>query len=195
MLRRLVCLALAAVPLALSSLPARAAGPTVGTEDGTCPPLLRHTPLRLQDELPQPLCQYRNRVLLIVNTASYCGFTGQYQGLEALHTRYKDRGFTVLGFPSNDFSQEGGSNAQIADFCESTFGVKFPMFAKSRVKGADASPLYLELKAQSGESPRWNFHKYLVGRDGKVVGSFASAVEPGDPRLVRAIEQQLTVGR
>ncbi|GKT00727.1 glutathione peroxidase [Acidovorax sp. SUPP3434] len=195
MLRRVLCLALAAAPLALSGLPARAAGPASATEDGTCPPLLRHTPLRLQDELPQPLCQYRNKVLLVVNTASYCGFTGQYQGLEALHARYKDRGLVVLGFPSNDFSQEGGSNAQIADFCESTFGVKFPMFAKSRVVGADASPLYRELKAQAGEAPRWNFHKYLVGRDGKVAGSFASVVEPGDPRLVRAIEQQLDAGR
>lgn len=194
--RRSLCLALAAAAsLALTGLPVQAAGPASTTEDGTCPPLLRHTPLRLQDELPQPLCQYRSKVLLIVNTASYCGFTGQYQGLEALHTRYKDRGLVVLGFPSNDFSQEGGSNAQIADFCENTFGVKFPMFAKSRVVGADASPLYRELKAQSGEAPRWNFHKYLVGRDGKVAGSFGSAVEPGDPRLLRAIEQQLDSGR
>ncbi|HSI55471.1 MAG TPA: glutathione peroxidase, partial [Ramlibacter sp.] len=94
-----------------------------------CPASLNHQFLRLQDEKPQSLCQYAGKVLLVVNTASYCGFTPQYEGLEALHAKYKDRGLVVLGFPSNDFEQESGNNKQIADFCQNTYGVKFPMFA------------------------------------------------------------------
>ena len=96
-----------------------------------CPALLQHSFPRLQDEKPQSLCQYAGKVLLVVNTASYCGFTPQYKGLEELYARYRDAGLVVLGFPSNDFAQEPGSNAQIADFCENTYGVKFPMFAKT----------------------------------------------------------------
>ena len=153
--------------------------------------MLRHTLPRLQDESPQPLCQYAGQVLLVVNTASYCGYTNQYQGLEALHARYKAQGFAVLGFPSNDFAQETGSNAQIADFCSNTFGVRFPMFAKSSVKGAEASAFYRELAAQAGEAPRWNFHKYLLDRQGRVVASFGSAVAPDAPQIIRAIEKQL----
>ncbi len=96
----------------------------------SCPALLQHSFPRLQDEKPQSLCQYSGKVLLVVNTASYCGFTGQYEGLEQLHARYRDRGLVVLGFPSNDFAQETGCNQQIAEFCSNTYGVKFPMFAK-----------------------------------------------------------------
>jgi hypothetical protein len=99
-----------------------------------CPALLQHTFPRLQDEKPQPLCQYSGKVLLVVNTASFCGFTPQYEGLEKLHAKYKDAGLVVLGFPSNDFAQETGSNKEIADFCENTFGVKFPMFARPRAR-------------------------------------------------------------
>ena len=128
----------------------------------TCPALLQHTVPRLQDEAPQALCQYAGKVLLVVNTASYCGFTGQYQGLEELYARYRDQGLVVLGFPSNDFAQETGSNTEIAQFCENTFGVRFPLFAKSHVKGGEALPLYRQLAAASaGQAPRWNFHKYL----------------------------------
>ena len=105
-----------------------------------CPSTLNHTLLRLQDEKPQSLCQYAGKVVLAVNTASYCGFTRQYKGLEALHEKYKGEGLVVLGFPSNDFAQEKGSNKEIADFCENTFGVKFPMFAASSVKGERANP-------------------------------------------------------
>ncbi|MDD2546042.1 MAG: glutathione peroxidase [Burkholderiaceae bacterium] len=155
-----------------------------------CPALLQHSFPRLQDEKLQSLCQYSGKVVLLVNTASYCGFTGQYKGLEALYSRYKDRGLVVLGFPSNDFSQETGSNQQIADFCENTFGVQFPMFAKSTVTGAQASPLYRQLAELSGP-PRWNFHKYLLGRDGKLVDSYTSLTSPDSKSLVRAIEQQL----
>ncbi len=121
---------------ALAQAPAPAAA-----SPAACPQLLQHTVPRLQDEKPQNLCQYAGKVLLVVNTASYCGFTPQYKGLEELHTRYKDRGLVVLGFPSNDFAQEKSSNKEIAEFCENTFGVKFPMYAKSAVGGSDASPL------------------------------------------------------
>ncbi len=175
--------------------PAHAAGtgaptPAVAASAG-CPALLQHTVLRLQDEKPQSLCQYSGKVLLVVNTASYCGFTGQYEALEALHKRYQGKGLVVLGFPSNDFAQEGGDNAQIAAFCANTYGVKFPMFAKSSVQGDDASPLYRQLAQQSGKVPRWNFYKYLVGRDGQVIDSYSSLTAPDNAGLVRAVEMAL----
>lgn len=157
-----------------------------------CPANLQYTFDRLQDEKPQSLCQYAGKVLLVVNTASFCGFTHQYKGLEALYARYKDRGLVVLGFPSNDFSQEPKGNKQIADFCENTFGVKFPMFTKTSVTGAQAVPFYRQLAAQSGgQRPLWNFHKYLIGRDAKVIASFPSQVEPEDKAFVRALERAL----
>ena len=156
-----------------------------------CPALLQHSFLRLQDEKPQSLCQYRGKVLLVVNTASYCGFTGQYKELEALHARYQSKGLVVLGFPSNDFSQESGSNQEIAAFCENTFGVRFPMFTKSSVKGPQANALYQQLAQQTGQAPRWNFHKYLIGRDGTVVDNYSSLTSPDSRSVVRAIEQQL----
>ena len=158
-----------------------------------CPPLLQHTFDRLQDEKPQSLCQYSGKVLLVVNTASFCGFTPQYKGLEALHARYQSRGLVVLGFPSNDFSQEGGSNKEIADFCESTFGVKFPMFSKTVVTGPQAAPFYQQLAAQAGRKPLWNFHKYLIGRDGTLVDNYSSLTSPDDRALLRAIEKQLSL--
>ena len=161
------------------------------TRTDVCPALLQHTFLRLQDEKPQSLCQYRGKVLLVVNTASYCGFTGQYKELESLHVRYQSKGLVVLGFPSNDFSQESGSNKEIAAFCENTFGVRFPMFSKSSVKGPQANALYQQLAQQTGQAPRWNFHKYLIGRDGTVVDNFASLTSPDSRSVVRAIEQQL----
>ncbi len=126
-----------------------------------------------------------------MNTASYCGFTPQYKGLEELYGRYRDQGLVVLGFPSNDFAQERGSNEQIADFCENTYGVKFPMFAKSGVRGSDANPLFKALAARTGQQPGWNFHKYLVGRDGRVVAQYSSRTTPQDKALVRQIEQLL----
>jgi len=175
---------LAALPAAGLLAPARAA-------PATCPALLQKTFLRLQDETPQALCQYSGKVLLIVNTASFCGFTPQYKGLEALYARYRDRGLVVLGFPSNDFAQETGSNQAVADFCENTFGVRFPMFTKTAVRGADANPLFRELAAQTGQAPTWNFHKYLVGRDGRAVASYGSTVTPESGGLVRAVEEQL----
>ncbi|MDY0106863.1 MAG: glutathione peroxidase [Giesbergeria sp.] len=163
------------------------------TSSGTCPATLQHTFLRLQDEKPQSLCQYSGKVLLVVNTASFCGFTGQYKELEALHAKYQGKGLVVLGFPSNDFSQETGSNQEIAEFCESTFGVRFPMFAKSSVKGPQANAFFQQLAQQTGQAPRWNFHKYLLARDGTVVDQYSSLTSPDSRTLVRAIEQQLAL--
>ena len=156
-----------------------------------CPALLQQDVLRLQDEKPQSLCQYSGKVVVVVNTASFCGFTPQYKSLEALYTKYQGRGLVVLGFPSNDFSQESGSNKEIADFCESTFGVKFPMFTKTRVSGKDASPLFQQLAAKTDTPPRWNFYKYIIGRDGKAVTAFNSMTDPGSSKFVAELEKQL----
>jgi glutathione peroxidase len=156
-----------------------------------CPALLQHTVLRLQDEKPQSLCQYSGKVLLVVNTASFCGFTPQYKDLEALHAKYADKGLVVLGFPSNDFAQEKATNKEIADFCENTFGVKFPMFTKTVVTGAEASPLYKQLADLTGKKPSWNFFKYLIGRDGKVVDTFGSMTNPSNRSVVSAVEKSL----
>jgi glutathione peroxidase len=160
-----------------------------------CPSLLNHTFPRLQDDLPQNLCQYQGKVIVIVNTASFCGFTQQYEGLEKLYSSYKDRGLVVLGFPSNDFgNQEPGSNKQIAEFCSNTFGVKFPMVAKTVVKGPSANPLFREL-ARLSEAPGWNFHKYILDRDGKLVRSFSSMVGPTDRRFIAEVERALAAQR
>ncbi|MGK6308182.1 glutathione peroxidase [Variovorax sp. DT-64] len=168
-----------------------AAPGTAATIPAGCPPILQHTFPRLQDEKPQALCQYAGKVVLVVNTASFCGFTPQYKGLEALDSKYRSRGLVVLGFPSNDFSQETGTNKEIADFCESTFGVKFPMFAKSSVRGPEANPLFKELAQVSGTTPKWNFYKYLISRDGKVVEFYSSMTSPDDKAFVRDLEKQL----
>ena len=161
---------------ALASSKAWAATPAspVSPAPQVCAALLQQDVLRLQDEKPQSLCQYSGKVVVVVNTASFCGFTPQY---EALHAKYKDRGLVVLGFPSNDFSQETGSNKEIADFCENTFGVKFPMFTKTSVSGRNASPLFRQLAAKTGTAPRWNFYKYVISRDGTVVSSFDSKTD------------------
>ena len=138
------------------------------------------------------LADYRGKTVLIVNVASRCGLAPQYEQLEALQREYGDRGFTVLGFPCNQFmGQEPGTEADIKEFCTLTYGVKFPMFEKVQVKGAQATPLYLDLARETGVQPGWNFHKYLIGRDGKVVANFSSKVKPDDPQLVAAIESEL----
>ncbi|QGW85150.1 glutathione peroxidase [Variovorax paradoxus] len=170
---------------------APATSPAAAPADAACPATLQHTFPRLQDEKPQSLCQYSGKVVLVVNTASFCGFTPQYKGLEALDSKYRSRGLVVLGFPSNDFSQESGSNKEIADFCESTFGVKFPMFAKSSVRGPNANPLFKQLALASGTTPKWNFYKYLIGRDGKVVQAWSSMTAPDEAAFVKVVESQL----
>ena len=167
------------------------AAPAWAQPAASCPPLLQHSFNRLQDDKPQSLCQYTGKVLLVVNTASYCGFTPQYEGLEALHAKYAARGLVVMGFPSNDFAQESGSAAQIADLCFNTYGVKFPMFAKTVVVGAQANPLFASLAQATGKAPAWNFSKYLVDRQGKPVAAYGSRVTPDDPALRAAIEKAL----
>ena len=158
----------------------------------SCPPLLNHRFPSLQDQKPQSLCQWQGKVLLVVNTASYCGFTSQYDGLEKLYARLRDRGLVVVGFPSNDFGdQEPGSNREIAEFCRLTYGVQFPMFAKATVVGKNASPLYAQLAKAAGDAPQWNFHKYLIDRSGTRVLSFGSRVKPDDRELVARIDEFL----
>ncbi len=182
----LVGCALAAPALGSAAPPASPVAPAAA-----CPALLQQDFLRLQDEKPQSLCQYSGKVVVVVNTASFCGFTPQYQGLEALYAQYRERGLVVLGFPSNDFAQETGSNKEIADFCENTFGVKFPMFTKTSVRGKDANPLFRQLAAKTGTPPRWNFYKYVIARDGVGVVSFNSLVGPTSRQFVSEIEKQL----
>ena len=164
-----------------------------GTVPGEgCPQLLNHTFNSLQTGRSETLCQYRGKVLLIVNTASYCGYTHQYEGLEALYRRYKGRGLVVLGFPSNDFGgQEPGGNKEIAEFCRLTYGVEFPMFEKSSVGRLNANPLFAELVKRTGASPEWNFHKYLVDRNGTRILSFASRIEPESRELLGPLEMLL----
>ncbi len=158
-----------------------------------CPLLLNHTLPSLTDQAT-PLCQFEGKVLLVVNTASQCGYTPQYEGLEALYRRYREKGLVVLGFPANDFGgQEPGGNRDIAKFCEANYGVSFPMFAKSGVSAGNANPLYATLAVKTGERPQWNFHKYLIDRSGEKVLSFGSGVTPGDRKLVGEIERMLAV--
>jgi glutathione peroxidase len=153
-----------------------------------CPALLDRSMTTLADQ-PQSLCEYQGKVLLVVNTASHCGYTPQYDGLEALNRKYRDRGLVVLGFPMNDFgAQEPGSNKEISTFCVNQYAIDFPMFAKTSLK---TNPLYADLAKSAGSVPRWNFHKYLVDRSGRQVQSFESAVEPDDPKLLAAIEKLL----
>lgn len=140
------------------------------------------------------LCdRYAGQVLLVVNTASKCGFTPQYEGLEALHAELSGQGFAVLGFPSNDFmGQEPGTEEEIREFCTNTYGVQFPMFEKVSVKQGQAHPFYAALAGQAQDTwPAWNFHKYLIGRDGTVVGSFGSRTRPDDAGLRAAIQAEL----
>jgi glutathione peroxidase len=153
-----------------------------------CPALLDHT-LPTLDERSQSLCQYAGKVLLVVNTASRCGYTPQYDALEALYRKYRARGLVVLGFPANDFGgQEPGSNKEISTFCVNEYAIDFPMFAKSALS---ANPFYAGLVKATGSAPAWNFHKYLVDRSGRQVQSFSTRVEPDDPKLVAALEQLL----
>ena len=139
-----------------------------------------------------PLCErFAGRVLLIVNTASKCGFTPQFEGLEALYGRYEAAGLSVLGFPSDDFRQELDDEADVAEFCELNYGVTFPMFQKVSVAGGDATPLFRDLAASGAGAPTWNFNKYLVDRDGRVLGRYGSSVRPLGDELVRDIEAAL----
>ncbi len=146
------------------------------------------------DGQPLPLAQYQGKAVLVVNTASQCGFTPQYSGLEALAKKYRERGLVVVGVPSNDFgAQEPGNSSEIKQFCETTFGIDFPLTEKVKVTGDAAHPFYRWAAREMGPLavPRWNFHKYLVGPDGRLVDWFSSVTTPDSPRMARAIEAAL----
>ncbi|MES9993663.1 MAG: glutathione peroxidase [Candidatus Thiodiazotropha sp.] len=149
-----------------------------------------YTKRQLNSDQVDNLCEtHRGKVMLVVNTASRCAFTDQYEGLEKLYSRYRERGLVVIGFPSNDFAnQEPGSEESIKKFCRLTYGVQFPMYAKSRVTGNNADPFYRALTEAAGTPPSWNFHKYLIDRDGKFAGSYNSFVAPESDKLINAIE-------
>ncbi len=165
--------------------------PAKASPNLACPALLNHTLPRLQDEQPQSLCQFAGKVVLVVNTASACGYTPQYEALQKLHERYAARGLVITGFPSADFRQEPKDNKGIAEQCFDVYGVRFPMFAKSGVVGQTANPFFAALTRETGEAPKWNFHKYLIDRQGRAVASFTSPVDPLDRRITARIEQLL----
>ena len=160
-----------------------------------CAPLLdvSFRPLAGKDREPVHLCEaYEGKVLLVVNTASKCGFTPQFEGLEALHARLSERGFAVLGFPSGDFmNQEYEDEGKIQEFCTLTYGVKFPMFEKTSVKGDGANPFYARLIQATDDAPAWNFHKYLIGRDGKLIASYGVNQNPADDPLQKEVKRAL----
>ena len=158
-----------------------------------CSPLLDFDVRTLNEKTTVNLCErYQGKVIMIVNTASKCAYTDQYGSLEKLYEQYRGEGFVVLGFPSNDFGQqEPGNEYQIKSFCRMTYGVKFPMFAKTRVSERYAAPLYIELARAAGTYPGWNFHKYLIDRNGELVASYQSAVDPMDKKVVGEIKRQI----
>ena len=156
-----------------------------------CPDILNHKMHDLAGNEAN-LCDYAGKVVLAVNTASYCGNTPQYKGLEALHEKYKEKGLVVVGFPANDFgAQEPGSSKEIKDFCERTYGVEFPMMEKTSVVPGKANPVFDKLTKLTGDAPEWNFHKYLVSRDGKRAYSFAARTKPESGEVVQRIEALL----
>ena len=198
LLRLLASLSLVAMAM---PVPAGAATDASGTptaqtsstsNSAQCPALLDHRFSRLRDGQAESLCAYSGRVVLVVNTASKCGFTPQYEGLQALHQKYSARGLTVLAFPSGDFlGQEHGNRTDIAKTCFDQYGAQFMVYDKTAVVGRDANPLFVQLRDARG-APRWNFHKYLIGRDGKPGPAFGSTTEPLDAKLISEIEKLLS---
>ena len=167
--------------LALAVLPSVAAA---------CPELLNQRYTSLQGK-PVNLCDFAGRPVLVVNTASKCGYTPQFEKLEAMHNRYRGRGLVVLGFPSNDFNQELATNKEIAEFCKLTYFVEFPMIEKGSVTGAGANPFFKQLAVVTGSAPQWNFHKYLIAPDGKTVYSFSTQVEPDSREIMSRLQPML----
>jgi glutathione peroxidase len=170
------------------------AGDDPKKESKAVPPVLNFKMKSLAGE-DVDLSQYQGKVLLMVNTASKCGYTPQYKDLEALYKKYSDKGLVVLGFPADNFGhQEPGNDKQIAEFCEKNFGVTFPLFSKVSVKGADEVPLFKLLTSQSPDPGeiKWNFEKFLISRDGKIVSRFRSKVNPSSEEVAKAVEQELT---
>ena len=178
-LRSLVALLALAMPVA----------PALASE---CPAVLQHELPKLRSKDSVDLCQtFQGKALVVVNTASHCGFTPQFKGLEALYQRYKDDGLEVLGVPSDDFFQESDDEAETAEVCYVNYGVTFTMTQTQAVRGRDATPLFRELAEHDEKAPRWNFYKYVVDRQGRVVAHFSSKVKPDDPRLIAAVEKAL----
>lgn len=174
-----------AASLLLLTLPAVAAA-------NQCIDVLNHSMQQLKTKETVDLCEaYQGKTLLIVNTASKCGFTPQFKALQAMYEQYSAKGLVVLGFPSDDFMQEHNDEAKTADVCYLDYGVKFPMFSTSPVRGDDANPVFKTLIARTGEQPAWNFNKYLVSKDGKVVKHFGSRTSPSDPAFVKEVEALL----
>ncbi|MEW9797010.1 glutathione peroxidase [Alteromonas sp. CYL-A6] len=158
----------------------------------SCPAVLKFMKRKLNSQETVNLCEeYQGKALLIVNTASYCGFTPQFEGLEAMYEKYKDQNFAILGFPSHEFNQEADSEEKTAELCELTYGVKFPMFEPTDVKGENADPLYRMLAQATGEEPSWNFNKYLVDKDGNIVKHYSSRVTPSDATLIADVERAM----
>jgi len=157
-----------------------------------CPSVLKFMKRKLNSQETVNLCdEYAGKTLLVVNTASYCGYTPQFEGLEALYRNYKDKDFAVLGFPSHDFNQEDSDEGKTAELCELTYGVKFPMFEPISVKGDDADPMYLMLKNATGKAPSWNFNKYLIDSSGKQIIHYPSSTKPTDAAFIADIEALL----
>ncbi len=159
----------------------------------SCPKILDFDIKLLGEDKTINLCQeYLGKVILVVNTASKCGFTPQYEGLEKLYRENKDKGLVVLGFPSHDFYQEPSTETEIKDFCKLTYDVNFPMFTKTNVRGKKAHPFFKLLADETRSSPKWNFHKYLIAKDGTVVDSFSTVTGPGSNRIIKKIEELLS---
>ena len=137
--------------------------------------------------------EYKNKVIVVVNVASRCGFTNQYEDLQKLWTNYRDKGLIVIGVPTDNFKQEPGTNKEIKDFCESTFGIDFPITEKNNVIGENSHPFFVWAKANHGRSaiPKWNFHKIIIGKNGKVVDTFASITKPSSNKFIKTVDQQL----
>ncbi len=164
---------------------------TAWVHAATCPRILDESPRSLQSDRPQSLCEYAGKVILVVNTASYCGFSPQERGLQELYRKYGPRGLVVLGFASDDFHQEMSNPQRIAPFSHAKYGVQFPLFAPTHVTEPSPNPLFAQLIRATGTQPKWNFYKYLIGRDGKVVAVYSSLTSPSDPRLVEQIRRLL----
>jgi glutathione peroxidase len=181
-------------PAAAAEANAAATAPAVEPPSAAAPaaaPSIHAFQMKRLDGSDSTLADWKGKVLLVVNTASKCGYTPQYQGLQQLHGKYSPRGFAVLGFPSNDFGgQEPGTSEEISKFCISIYDVNFPMYEKTKTVGDDRSPLYALLSNAQG-APKWNFHKYLIDKEGRPVQAWASPVEPGAPEIASAIEAQL----
>jgi glutathione peroxidase len=165
------------------------------TQANECPDVLKHMKRKLNSQEVVNMCEsYAGKAVLFVNTASKCGFTPQFEGLEALYDNYKDDGLVVVGFPSNDFAQEYSDESKTAEVCELTYGVNFPMFEPIKVRGNDADPLYVKLAEETGKQPKWNFNKYLMNKDGTSITHYGSRVKPEDEEFLQDVAAALSSG-